>query len=73
MSPENSAKIQAWRQRAREGTLTQDDLREAIATLREGRVAAAATSSKSRSAAATTRAKKLPVNSDDLLSELGDL
>ena len=33
-SPEMQAKIQLWRQKAREGTLTQDEMREAIAALR---------------------------------------
>jgi hypothetical protein len=73
MSPENSAKIQAWRQASREGTLSQDQLREAITLIREGRVGASTTSSKARTASATSRAKKAPVNSDSLLDELDGL
>jgi len=63
-----SAKIQLWRQKAREGTLSQAEMREAIEYLRQGRVQAAATSAKSRSSKA-----KPAVNSDDLLKELDGL
>ena len=60
--------VQLWRQKAREGTLTQDEMREAIQALRQGRINAAATSAKSRSK------KSVPaVNSDDLLNELDNL
>jgi len=71
-SQELQAKIQLWRQKAREGTLTQDEMREAIAALRQDRVGAAATSEKSREKRATTRAKA-NINSDDLLGELDNL
>ena len=60
------AKIQLYRQKAREGTLTQEEVKEALIYLRQGRAAAAATS-------ATSRAKKAPINSDALLDELGGL
>ncbi len=69
LSPEAQAKVQLWRQKAREGTLTQDEMREAIATLRQDRVAAAGASAVSRAKKSATAAKKA-VNSDDLLSEL---
>lgn len=72
MTPEMQAKIQLWRQKAREGTLTQDEMREAMAALRQERVNAAATSEKSRAKKATTRAKA-NINSDDLLGELDNL
>lgn len=66
MTPDMNTKIQLWRQRAREGTLTQEELKEAIHALREDRVKSAKTS-------ATSRAKKAPVNSDDLLGELDSI
>lgn len=66
MTPDMNTKIQLWRQRAREGTLTQEELKEAIQALREDRVKSAKTS-------ATSRAKKVPVNSDDLLGELDSI
>ena len=72
MTPDISAKVQLWRQKAREGTLTQDEMREAIEILRQGRIGAATTSAASRTRKATAKAKA-NVNSDDLLSELDDL
>ena len=71
-SQELQAKIQLWRQKAREGTLTQEEMREAIAALRQDRIGAAGTSAASRERKATARAQK-NVNSDDLLSELDNL
>lgn len=72
MTPETQAKIQLWRQKSREGTLTAEEMREAIAVLRQDRVGAAAISEKSREKKAATRAKK-DINSDDLLGELDSL
>lgn len=66
MSPEQQARIQALRAKAREGTLTLEESREAIILLREDRVAASATSAASKA----RKAPKAPVNSDDLLAEL---
>ena len=71
-SQELQAKIQLWRQKAREGTLTQEEMREAIAALRQARIGAASVSAVSRERKATARAQK-NVNSDDLLSELDSL
>ena len=64
-STEMQVKLAGWRDKARRGELTQDELREAIAALREDR-------SRSVSAGAVKKAsaKKAPVNSDDLLAEL---
>ena len=70
-SPELQAKIAAWRIKAVEGTLTKDEMAEAIAALRTERAQAATapTGERKRSSAA----KKAPVNSDDLLSQLEGL
>ena len=62
------AKIQLWRQKARDGTLTIEEQREIIATLRQGRLSAAQASAKAKA----SKAKSAP-NSDDLLSELDNL
>jgi hypothetical protein len=72
MSPELSAKVQLWRQKARDGSLTQDEMREAIIALRQDRAGAAVTSAASRERKATAKAKA-SVNSDDLLNELDGL
>lgn len=68
MSTENiNERLAILRQKSRDNTITQEEIREAIVLMREGRVGAAATSAKSRSA--KSKAKE-GVNSDDLLSEL---
>ena len=78
-TPETEAKIQFWRQKAAEGTLTKEDMKEAIVALRQGRVSAAHASEKSRAtkASGTTTSRtaktKTSVDVDDLLGELGDL
>jgi len=61
-------KVQEWRKKAREGTLTLEETKEAIKALRAGRamVAQAAGGSK------TSKAKPKP-SGDDLLSELESL
>jgi len=59
------AELRAKQQRGED--LTMEEMREAILLMRNGRVAAQAVSAKSR----TAKASKAPVNSDDLLSQLG--
>lgn len=63
-----TAKIDLWRQKAIAGTLSIDECREAIMTLRNGRITASATSK-----AGKPRATKATVNSDDLLKDLEGL
>lgn len=65
--PELQAKISNWRLRAAEGTLTIDEMREAIKFLRAGRVQAAAASAKRKTAIAA-----IP-SADDMLSDLEGL
>lgn len=67
VSPEMMVKVAEWRTKAREGTLTQDEMREAIVFLRGERTAAqpSATSRKSPS--------KAPVDSKSLFDELDNL
>jgi ribosomal protein L12E/L44/L45/RPP1/RPP2 len=60
------AKVDIWRQKAIAGTLTDDELREAVQVIREDRVAAAALG-------ATRRATKAPPRSaEELLSAFLD-
>lgn len=66
------SQIQIWREKCRQGTMTQADYKEAIATIRQGRTLASAASTKSKTARATSKAKA-NVNSDDLLGELEGL
>jgi len=67
MTPETIAKIAAWRQAAIEGTLTIEQMKEAVAVLRQDRVGASIASDKSRS----KKAKSVVPSADDLLAELG--
>jgi hypothetical protein len=71
-SPEIQAKIAVWRQKSLAGTLTQEEMREAIAILRQDRIGASVTSAGAREKKATTRAKA-SINSDDLLNQLDGL
>lgn len=69
LSPEMTQKIAELRQKAREGTITLEETKEALSLLRADRTNAQATSTTSRS----KKAPKAPVNADDLLSELEGL
>lgn len=68
-SPELQSRIQLWRQKCQEGTMSREDYREAIALLREGRLAAAQSAASSRSA----KGKKPPADGESLLGELEGL
>ena len=70
MTPEITSKLQEHRRKSREGTITQEELKEGLAILREGRVQAQTTSTKSRTAKATA---KKGVDVDDLLSQFEGL
>lgn len=63
MNEEISLTLAELKSKALRGPLAADELRRAIVLMREGRVAAAQTSTKSR-------ASKTPVNSEDLLNQL---
>jgi pyruvate/2-oxoglutarate dehydrogenase complex dihydrolipoamide acyltransferase (E2) component len=62
VSLEIQQKVAEWRTRARDGTLTIDEMKEAITSLRAERQSMPP---------AKSRAAKPKVNADDLLSELG--
>jgi len=68
MTPEINQKVAEWRQKQADGTLTPEEMKEAIQLLRGGRMSAAI-------ASATSKSKKAPMvvpSADDLLSELGE-
>ncbi len=67
MTPELNSRIQIWRQRSRDGTLTEADMAEAIAALRGDRQGAAIASDTSRRKAAKTA---IP-DAESMLAELG--
>lgn len=72
-SPDLQAKIQLWRAKAREGTLTQDEMREAILALRRDRLSISAPATAGSKVNRTRAVAKAKPNSDDLLAELDNL
>lgn len=68
-SAELQMKMSLWRQKAVEGTLTQDEMREAIALMRAGRAAGQTASASGTSRRAKAKAE-IP-SADDMLNELG--
>ncbi len=68
-SPELQSRILLWRHKAEEGTLTKDEMREAVIAMREGRLSASAASDKSRA----KKALKAIPSADDLLNEIEGL
>lgn len=67
ITPEIQAKIALWRMRIAEGTITQDEMKEAVLFLRAGRVASASAVAKRKKALV-----ELPT-AGDMLSELEGL
>lgn len=63
--------VQLWRQKAREGTLTPEEMRAAIAQIRAERIGQGAVSTAAKEKKAVAAKKKEPINSDALLGELG--
>lgn len=66
LSPEQQTRISQLRSKAIDGTITMEEMKEVIRTLREGRLATA-------QAASTSRAKKATKSADQMLAELGAL
>lgn len=66
MSPELASKIEIWRAKAINGTLSAEEMREAIIALRADRVGASVASDKSR----TSKRKADAPNALDLLGEM---
>lgn len=69
MDNTTQARVTEWRAKAQAGTLTVEEMREAIKVLRAGRVSAAFASETAR----RKKAKAVVPSADDLLSELGGL
>jgi len=66
MNPALASKIAVWRQKAADGTISLEEMREAVAALREGRKAAASSGERNKIA----KAKAAIPSADDLLAEL---
>jgi hypothetical protein len=68
-SPQESAQIQMFRQKTNNGTITKEELKEALALLARGRTSAASSSAATK----TARAAKAKPDGDALLGELEGL
>jgi hypothetical protein len=66
---ETLQKLQLWRAKAADGTLTLDEMREAVVLMRGDRKAGQSASSTTRRA----KAKAEIPSADDMLSELGNI
>ncbi len=73
MSDAINANIQLWRQKAREGTLTLAESRQAVEAIRKERVSAGEKSANSREVKAmkASKAKAAPIDGDSLLLQFG--
>lgn len=71
-SPELQLQIMAWRAKSREGTLTQEEMKEAIAALRKDRGSVPQATAGSKTTRSRAAAAKKP-DGDDLLSQLEGL
>ena len=69
ISPELAAKISLWRAKSLDGTITMEEMREAVKQMREGRLAASQASANSK----RSKAKAAVPNADDLLNELDEI
>ena len=63
MEPDLGQKLEEWRAKALAGTLSMEEMREAIKALRQGR-------ERSTTAAKAKASSKKVINSEDLLAEL---
>jgi len=68
MSEVIMSNIQLWRQKAAEGTLTTEEMKQAIAAIRAERTGAAGSSAVSKERKAVATAKKAPIDGDALLN-----
>lgn len=59
-----------WRRKAREGSLTVEEMKEALAAIRAERTTAGAVSEKSTTRKAATKKAAEPIDSDELLKGL---
>jgi hypothetical protein len=66
-------RLTVLRAKSRDNTITLDEVKEGIQLMRAGRTQAAKVSAKAKSEKSATAAKKAPINSDDLLSELDNM
>ena len=69
---ELAAKVEHWRQKVRDGTITDAELREALTVLRQGRAMVPKATGGSRTKAKAAAGKK-EIDADQLLADFGGL
>lgn len=68
MSEVIASKLQEWRQKSRDGTITPEEMREAIAAIRKERVGASIASTGAKEKRVTRNEKLKAIDSDKLLN-----
>lgn len=71
--PELLNKLFQWRSKAADGSLTLDEMREAIKVLRANRMSTAEAAAKSKSGSRSKKAPAVPVDAGNLLDQLNGL
>lgn len=71
-SPELLNQISIWRAKSADGTISLEELREAVKTLRENRMNSAEAAAKSK-AGGSKKTKAAPVDAGNLLDQLNGL
>lgn len=71
MSEVIATNLQRWRQQARDGTMSVEEYKEVIAAIRKERVGASAVSAASKERKTAAKEKAKPVDTKDLLSQIG--
>jgi len=73
-NPELLNQIAEWRRKSTDGTITLDEMREAIKVLRGNRIGAIASATSAKAKTSKSKASAIPAKSaDSLLSELDGL
>lgn len=68
--PELLNKLSTWRARAADGSLTIEEMREAVKVLRANRMSTAEAAAKSTKSGSKKKVPAAPINAEDLLSQL---
>ena len=71
--PELLNKLSVWRTKAADGSLSIDDMREAIKVLRANRMSTAEAAAKSKSGGSRKKSPAAPVDAGNLLDQLNGL
>lgn len=72
-SPELLNQLKEWQRKASDGTITIDEMREAVKVLRQNRLGAADAAAKSKTGGGGGRKPKAPVDAGGLLDQLSGL